>query len=49
MEQELQSRVLGVAKKLSDTMVRETGVEPSITENELKEYIKMVKDEIDKS
>ena len=49
MEQELQSRVLTVAKKLSDTMVKETGVEPSMTENEIKEYIEIVKNEIDKS
>jgi hypothetical protein len=49
MEQELQSRVLAVAKKLSGTMVKETGVEPSMTENEMKEYIEMVKNEIDKS
>jgi hypothetical protein len=49
MEQELQSRVLAVAKKLSATMVKETGVEPSMTENEMKEYIEMVKMEIDKS
>ena len=48
MEQELQSRVLTVAKKLSDTMVTETGVEPSMTENEMKEYIEIVKNEIDK-
>jgi hypothetical protein len=49
MEQELQSRVLTVAKKISNTMVKETGVEPSMTENEMKEYIEMVKMEIDKS
>jgi hypothetical protein len=49
MEQELQSRVLTVAKKLSGTMVKETGVEPSMTENEMKEYIEMVKNEIDNS
>jgi hypothetical protein len=49
MEEELQSRVLAVAKKLSATMVKETGVEPSMTENEMKEYIEMVKMEIDKS
>jgi hypothetical protein len=49
MEQELQSRVLTVAKKISNTMVKETGVEPSMTENEMKEYIEMVKNEIDKS
>jgi hypothetical protein len=48
MEQELQSRVLTVAKKLSNTIVKETGVEPSMTENEMKEYIDMVKNEIDK-
>jgi hypothetical protein len=49
MEEELQSRVLAVTKKLSATMVKETGVEPSMTENEMKEYIEMVKMEIDKS
>jgi hypothetical protein len=48
MEQELQSRVLTVAKKLSDTMMEETGVEASMTESEMKEYIEMVKNEIDK-
>jgi uncharacterized Fe-S cluster-containing radical SAM superfamily protein len=48
MEHELQSRVLTVVKKLSDTMVKETGVEPSMTENDMKEYIEMVKNEIDK-
>jgi hypothetical protein len=49
MERELQSRVLTVAKKLSDTMTEETGVEASMTESEMKEYIEMVKNEIDKS
>ena len=48
MEQELQSRVLTVVKKLSDTMMEETGVESSMTESEMKEYIEMVKNEIDK-
>jgi hypothetical protein len=48
MEQELQSRVLTVAKKISDTMIEETGVKASMTENEIKEYIEMVKNEIDK-
>jgi hypothetical protein len=48
MEQELLSRVLTVAKKLSDTMVKGTGVEPSMTENEIKEYIEIVKNETDK-
>jgi hypothetical protein len=49
MEQELQSRVLTIAKKLSDNMVEETGVEASMTENDIKEHIEMVKDEIRKS
>jgi hypothetical protein len=49
MEQELQLRVLTVAKKLSDTMVEETGVEASMTQSEMKEYMEMVKNEIDKS
>ena len=29
--------------------MKETGVEPSMTENEIKEYIEMVKNEIHKS
>jgi hypothetical protein len=49
MEQELQSRVLTIAKKLSDNMVEETGVEASMTENDIKEHIEMVKNEIRKS
>ena len=48
MEKELQSRVLTVAKKLSDTMTEETGVEASMTDNEIKEYIDLVKNEINK-
>jgi hypothetical protein len=49
MEQELQSRVLTIAKKLSDNMVEESGVEASMTENDIKEHIEMVKNEIRKS
>lgn len=49
MEQELQSRVLTIAKKLSDKMVEETGVEAPMTEKDMKEHIEMVKNEIHKS
>ena len=49
MEQELQSRVLTITKKLSDNMVEESGVEASMTENDIKEHIEMVKNEIRKS
>jgi hypothetical protein len=49
MEQELQSRVLTITKKLSDKMVQETGVEMSMTENDVKEHIEMVMKEIHKA
>jgi hypothetical protein len=47
MEQELQSRVLMVTKKLSDKMEEETGIEASMTEEDIKEHIEMVRKEID--
>jgi hypothetical protein len=46
MEQELQKRVLTIAKKNSDVMTEETGVQPSLTEDEMKEYLNMVANEI---
>ncbi|HSF51700.1 MAG TPA: hypothetical protein VLA74_13150 [Nitrososphaeraceae archaeon] len=49
MQQELESRVLTIAKKKSDLMEEETGIEPSMTENEIKDYIKIVTKEIYKS
>ena len=45
MEQELQSRVLRVTKKLSDKMEEESGVETSLTEVDIKEHIEMVRNE----
>jgi hypothetical protein len=48
MEKELQSRVLKISKKYSDKMVEETGIESSMTENEMKEYIKIVTHEVNK-
>ena len=45
MEQELQSRVLRVTKKLSDKMEEESGVEASLTEVDIKEHIEMVRNE----
>ena len=45
MEQELQSRVLIVTKKLSDKMEEESGVEASLTEVDIKEHIEMVRNE----
>jgi hypothetical protein len=48
MEQELQSRVITITKKLSDKMKEETGVEASMTLEDMKEHIEMVRKEIQK-
>ena len=49
MQKELEDRVLTIAKKKSDLMEEETGIEPSMTENEIKDYIEIVTKEIYKS
>jgi hypothetical protein len=49
MEQELQSTVLKIAKKHADVLTEKTGVEASMTEGDIKEYMAMVMDEIHKS
>ena len=49
MEQELESRILKVTKNLSDKMEEETGVEASMTEEDMKEHIEMVRKEIHRS
>jgi hypothetical protein len=49
MEQELQVRVLTVAKNLSGKMEEEMGVEASMTEENMKEHIEMVRKEIHRS
>ncbi len=46
MEQELQKRVLTIAKKSSDSMIKETGVQPSLSEDEMKQYLEEVLKEI---
>ena len=48
MEQELESKVLTINKKVSDMMEEETGVEPSMTEEDIKEHIELVRKEINK-
>jgi hypothetical protein len=42
MEQELQSRVLSIARKNSDAMAEETGIETSMTEDDMKDYLEIV-------
>jgi hypothetical protein len=46
MEQELQKRVLTIAKKNSDIMTEETGVKPSLSEDDMKQYLEEVLKEI---
>ncbi len=49
MQKELEDRVLTIAKKKSELMEEETGIEPSMTQNEIKDYIEIVTKEIYKS
>jgi hypothetical protein len=49
MEQEVQSTVLKIAKKHSDVLTEKTGVEPSMSESDIKDYMEMVLSEIHKS
>ncbi len=49
MEQELQSTVMKIAKKHSDVLTEKTGVESSMTESDIKEYMTMVLNETHKS
>jgi hypothetical protein len=46
MEQELQKRVLTIAKKSSENMTQETGVQPSLSEQDMKEYLEIIIKEI---
>ena len=46
MEQELQKRVLDITKKTSKTMMEESGVQPSLSEDDMKYYLQEVLQEI---
>lgn len=46
MEQELRKTVLTIAKKQSDRMVEESGVQPSLSEDDMKKYLEEVIREI---
>jgi hypothetical protein len=46
MERELQTHVLTVAKKASDIMAKETGVEAPMTEDDMKDYMQVVMKEL---
>ena len=46
MEQEIQNKVLEATKRLSDTLSRETGIESSLQEEDIKRYCKEILAEI---
>jgi hypothetical protein len=46
MENELQNRVLTTAKKASDSMEEESGIESSMTEDDMKDYMDIVMNEL---
>jgi hypothetical protein len=46
MQLELQNRVMAVAKKHRDTLIENTGVQSSLTEEDMKDYLERVLKEI---
>jgi hypothetical protein len=48
MEQEIQKRVIALTKQHQDEMAEQTGVESSLTENDVKEYLDQVIEEVKK-
>jgi hypothetical protein len=49
MHVELQNRVMAVEKKHQDTLMKNTGVQPSLTEEEMKAYLEQVLSEINRT
>lgn len=48
MEQKLQKKVLTIAKAAADAMTKETGIEPSLSDDDVKQYLDEVLKEISK-
>jgi hypothetical protein len=49
MEQEVQKKVLSLAKEQEEKMVEETGIEMSLDEDDIKEYLQKVINEVKRS
>jgi hypothetical protein len=49
MEQEIQSRVIALTKQNQDRMAEESGIQSSLTDDEMKEYLKQVIEEVKKA
>jgi hypothetical protein len=48
MEQEIEKRVLKVAREQQDVLTEESGIESSLTEKDMKEYLEQVIKEVKK-
>jgi DNA-binding protein Fis len=48
MEQEIQERVIALTKQNQERMAEETGIEPSLTDDEMKQYLEEVINEVRK-
>jgi hypothetical protein len=46
MQKELESRVLKIVKQQQEVLTEQTGVEPSISEDDMKEYLQVVIEEV---
>jgi hypothetical protein len=46
MQQEIQKKVLKVTKEQQEILTEQTGVEPSLSEDELKKYLEKVLQEV---
>jgi hypothetical protein len=48
MEQEMEKRVITLTKQNQDRMTEESGIQPSLTEQDMKEYLQQVIEEVKK-
>jgi len=48
MEQEIETNVIHIAKEQEENLEEDTGVQPSMTEDEIKDYLHVVIHEINK-
>jgi hypothetical protein len=49
MEQEIQKRVLAVTRKTQEVLTEETGIQPSLNDDDMKLYLQQVIEEVKKS
>ena len=48
MEQEIQKKVITFTKRIQDNMTEETGIQSSLTDEDMKEYLEQVIREVKK-